>query len=216
MCYSCTYLIIITSELIFIVFSAFFFFKPFLRNKIDPMPLISVRKWHGLPLILCYELNSVHVNLPISKGDGWIYFDYCYHSQCACNHSTALVVTFLLLSFILPHFWHIQIGGPGCSIHTSLSVGVWDWRYSGSPCVTILATVGIFWLKQMTYPNFIFRVSWFQKSLVDFWELWHFRFMTISKWRPRKKNCYWENIIKRHYLTSLLYSILVTSKITPK
>jgi hypothetical protein len=39
MCYSCTYLIIITSEMIFIVFSAIFFFKQFLRNKIDPMPL---------------------------------------------------------------------------------------------------------------------------------------------------------------------------------
>jgi protoheme ferro-lyase len=33
------------------------------------------------------------------------------------------------------------------------------WVGSGSPCVTILAAVGIFLLKQMTYPNFIFRVS---------------------------------------------------------
>jgi hypothetical protein len=31
--------------------------------------LISVRKWHGLPFTLCYELNSVHVNLLILKGD---------------------------------------------------------------------------------------------------------------------------------------------------
>jgi hypothetical protein len=28
---------------------------------------MSVRKLHGLPFILCYELNSVHVNLLISK-----------------------------------------------------------------------------------------------------------------------------------------------------
>ena len=32
--------------------------------------LISVRKLHALPFILCYELNSVHVNLLISNGDG--------------------------------------------------------------------------------------------------------------------------------------------------
>jgi hypothetical protein len=32
-------LIIITSEMIFIVFSAIFFFKTFWRNKSDPMPL---------------------------------------------------------------------------------------------------------------------------------------------------------------------------------
>jgi hypothetical protein len=39
MFYSCTYLIIITSEMILIVFFCKMFFKPFLRNKIDPMPL---------------------------------------------------------------------------------------------------------------------------------------------------------------------------------
>jgi hypothetical protein len=38
MCYSCTHLIIISSEMIFIVFLQNVF-KPFLRNKIDPMPL---------------------------------------------------------------------------------------------------------------------------------------------------------------------------------
>jgi hypothetical protein len=40
----------------------------------------------------------------------WLYL-FCnyYHIQCVCNHSTALVVIFFLLqSFILPHFWHIQ------------------------------------------------------------------------------------------------------------
>jgi hypothetical protein len=35
---------------------------------------ISVRKLHALPYILCYELNSVHVNPLISKGDDSIYF----------------------------------------------------------------------------------------------------------------------------------------------
>jgi hypothetical protein len=35
--YSCTYLIIITSEMIFTVFLQIFF-KPIFRNKIDPMP----------------------------------------------------------------------------------------------------------------------------------------------------------------------------------
>jgi hypothetical protein len=32
--------------------------------------LISMTKLHDLPFILCYELNSVRVNLLISKGDG--------------------------------------------------------------------------------------------------------------------------------------------------
>jgi hypothetical protein len=32
--------------------------------------LISVRKLHALPFILSYEVDSVHVNLLISKGDG--------------------------------------------------------------------------------------------------------------------------------------------------
>jgi hypothetical protein len=32
--------------------------------------LISVRKLHDLAFILCYEQNSIHVNLLISKGDG--------------------------------------------------------------------------------------------------------------------------------------------------
>jgi hypothetical protein len=36
--------------------------------------LISVRKLHALPFILCYEFNSVHVNLLILKGHGQIYF----------------------------------------------------------------------------------------------------------------------------------------------
>jgi hypothetical protein len=31
-----------------------------------------VRKLHALPFILCYELNSAHVNLLISKGDRWL------------------------------------------------------------------------------------------------------------------------------------------------
>jgi hypothetical protein len=31
--------------------------------------LFSMRKWHDLPFILCYELNSVQVDLLISKGD---------------------------------------------------------------------------------------------------------------------------------------------------
>jgi hypothetical protein len=31
-----------------------------------------------------------------------------YHIQRVCDHFTALVVIFLLYSFILPHFWHIQ------------------------------------------------------------------------------------------------------------
>jgi hypothetical protein len=38
-CYSCTYLIIITSETIFTVFLQIFFSSHILRNKIDPMPL---------------------------------------------------------------------------------------------------------------------------------------------------------------------------------
>jgi hypothetical protein len=35
---------------------------------------ISVRKLHALPFTLCYKLNSIHVNLLISKGYGKIYF----------------------------------------------------------------------------------------------------------------------------------------------
>ena len=48
---------------------------------------------------------------------------------------------------------------------------------SGGPCVTILAAVGIFWRKQKTYPNFIFRVHWLKKSLVDFLEMRHLPFL---------------------------------------
>jgi hypothetical protein len=36
--------------------------------------LISVRKLLALPFLLGYELNSVHVNLLILRGDDQIYF----------------------------------------------------------------------------------------------------------------------------------------------
>jgi hypothetical protein len=47
----CTYLITITCEMIFIVFSAIFF-EPFLRNKIDPMPFSTE---------ILYLSTSVHL-----------------------------------------------------------------------------------------------------------------------------------------------------------
>jgi hypothetical protein len=36
-----------------------------------------------------------------------LFYNY-HHIQCVCNHSAELVNNFLGLSFILPHFWHIQ------------------------------------------------------------------------------------------------------------
>jgi hypothetical protein len=56
--------------------------------------LISVRKWHALPFILCYELNSVHVTPQISKDLFFRFFFNHYHIQCVYNHSTARVVIF--------------------------------------------------------------------------------------------------------------------------
>jgi hypothetical protein len=48
----------------------------------------------------------------------------------------------------------------------------------------LCTVVGIFWLKQMTIIFNLYVGQITQKSLVDFREIWHFRFMTISKWRP--------------------------------
>jgi hypothetical protein len=70
-CYSCTYLIIITSEIIFIVFFLKFFFKPFLRNKIDPMPLsFKILKFKSQGILIeiwssrCIETILVAFSIP--------------------------------------------------------------------------------------------------------------------------------------------------------
>jgi hypothetical protein len=64
------------------------------------LTFISVRKLHALPFILCYEMNSVRVNLLISKD---LFCNY-YHIQCVCNHSTELVVIFVVVIFHFAKF----------------------------------------------------------------------------------------------------------------
>jgi hypothetical protein len=70
--------------------------------------LISVRKSHALPFILCYEFNSVHVNLLILKGNGKIYFVIMIISSVFVIILQNLKVMFLLLSLILQHIWNVQ------------------------------------------------------------------------------------------------------------
>jgi CTP:phosphocholine cytidylyltransferase-like protein len=66
-CYSCTYLIIITSELIFIVFFCKFFSSHFLRGKIGPMLLRSYIKIcfkdYFTQKVVLHDLTHIHVQI---------------------------------------------------------------------------------------------------------------------------------------------------------
>jgi hypothetical protein len=65
---------------------------------------------HDLPLILCYELNSVHVNLLISKGYGFICFVIIVISsvfEIILQHLWSFCFA-RIFQFAMTHFWYIQ------------------------------------------------------------------------------------------------------------
>jgi hypothetical protein len=60
--------------------------------------LISARKWHALPFILCYFKTEFSTCQSTNLKRKWLdLFCNYYHIQRVCNHSTALVVILLLL-----------------------------------------------------------------------------------------------------------------------
>jgi hypothetical protein len=63
-CYSCTYLIIISSKMIFIIFFIQNFFKPFSRNNIDTMPLTTTSIGRKIVNNKGHQLLYKHFNSP--------------------------------------------------------------------------------------------------------------------------------------------------------
>ena len=84
-----------------------------------------------------------------------------FHTQEQCILDWFSAYIFFILSYM--HMWIFE--------------GIEQIPISGICYVTNLAAVGIFWRKQMTTMIGFYDVSEIRKSLIDFWEIRHLRFL---------------------------------------